>query len=61
MTHIQHAVAAVGDRGRYQYILLGFFLLMYLELGFMLLGSTFIFMNPQFECPGAHFEHDPPS
>lgn len=30
MTHIQHAIAAVGDRGRYQYILLAFFLFMFL-------------------------------
>ena len=52
MTHIQKAVEAIGDRGRYQKILLGYFLLIYIELGLMLIGSTFIFMNPSFNCPG---------
>jgi hypothetical protein len=52
MTHIQHAVNLVGDRGRYQKIMLAFFILVYLELGLMLLGSPFIFKNPEFECPG---------
>lgn len=46
MTFIQQAVVAVGDKGRYQKILLGFFTLIYIELGLMLIGSTFIFMNP---------------
>jgi hypothetical protein len=52
MTHIQHALAVTGDRSRYQYILLGFLILINIELGLMLLGSTFVFMNPQFDCPG---------
>ena len=52
MTHIQKAVQAVGDNGRYQKVLLGFFILMYMQLGLMLIGSTFTFMNPQFKCEG---------
>jgi len=28
------------------------FILIYLELGLILLGSSFIFMNPTFSCPG---------
>ena len=30
MTKIQHAVEAIGDRGKYQYILLAFFILVYI-------------------------------
>jgi hypothetical protein len=48
MTHIQKAVEAIGNRGKYQKVLLAFFILVYIELGLMLIGSTFIFMNPQF-------------
>ena len=52
MTHLQKAVKAVGDRGKYQHILFCFLMLAYIELGLMLIGSTFIFMNPSFDCPG---------
>jgi hypothetical protein len=52
MTHIQKAVEAIGNRGKYQKVLLAFFILVYMELGLMLIGSTFVFMNPQFQCPG---------
>jgi hypothetical protein len=51
MSKIQKAIGLVGDRGRYQKILLVLFVLVYLELGLMLLGSGFIFMNPTFDCP----------
>lgn len=52
MTHIQKAVEAIGNKGRYQKILFAFLIIVYMELGLMLIGSTFVFMNPQFECPG---------
>lgn len=52
MTYIEQAVVAVGNKGRYQKILMGFLILCYIELGLMLFGSTFIFMNPEFDCPG---------
>lgn len=48
MTHIQKAVEAIGNKGRYQKILFGFLILCYIELGLMLIGSTFVFMNPEF-------------
>lgn len=52
MTYIQQAVASVGDKGPYQKILMGFLILCYIELGLIMFGSTFVFMNPQFDCPG---------
>ena len=52
MTNIQKAVEAVGDKGAYQKILMGFLIFCYIEIGLMLFGSTFVFMNPQFTCPG---------
>lgn len=52
MTHIQKAVEAIGDKGTYQKILMGFLICCYIELGLMLFGSTFVFMNPIFDCPG---------
>ncbi len=53
MTHIQKALNTVGDRGRYQYILLFIFIAIYTELSLILLGSSFIYMNPIFDCPDA--------
>ena len=42
----------VGDASRYQKILIFFMTLMYIEITWMLLGSTFVFMNPVFNCNG---------
>ncbi len=50
MTHIQKAMQTVGDRGRYQLILLFIFIVIYTELSLILLGSSFIYMNPVFDC-----------
>jgi hypothetical protein len=48
MTHIQKALKSVNDRGRYQLILVAIFVVIYIELGLILLGSSFIYMNPIF-------------
>ena len=52
MTYVQQSVNLIGDKGMYQKILMGFLILCYIELGLMLFGSTFVFMNPEFTCPG---------
>lgn len=52
MTHIQKALTLVDDRGRYQKILVAIFVLIYIELGLILLGSSFVYMNPIYECQG---------
>lgn len=52
MTHIQKALTLVDDRGRYQKILVAIFVLIYIELGLILLGSSFVYMNPIYECEG---------
>jgi len=52
MTKIQHAVQTIGDRSKYQYILLAFFILVYIELSLMLLATPYILMNPIVECEG---------
>ena len=46
MTYIQQAISAIGDKGKYQYILMGYLIFCYIELGLILFGSTFVFMNP---------------
>ena len=49
---VQKALEVVGDRNRYQYIA---FTLLFVYNGFsnlMMVGPTFIFMNPLFRCPG---------
>ena len=52
MTHIQKALTLVDDRGRYQKIIVAIFVLIYIELGLILLGSSFVYMNPIYECEG---------
>ena len=52
MTHIQKALQAVDDRGKYQFLLVAILVFIYLELGLILLGSTFVYMNPLWNCPG---------
>ena len=51
MTHIQKAVNSVDDRGKYQFILVAILILIYMQLGLILLGSSFIYMNPTWDCP----------
>jgi hypothetical protein len=51
MTHIQKAVQSVNDRGKYQFVLVGILILIYMQLGLILLGSSFIYMNPTWDCP----------
>ncbi len=50
MTHIQKAVKSVDDRGKYQFMLVGVLIFIYIELGLILLGSSFIYMNPTWSC-----------
>lgn len=47
---VEKALAIVGDSSQYQKILLAFTSLLYIEITYMLLGSSFIFMNPVFRC-----------
>ena len=49
---VQKVLEAVGDRNRYQYIA---FTILFVYNGFsnlMMVGPTFIFMNPLFTCAG---------
>ena len=49
---VQKILEAVGDRNRYQYIA---FTILFVYNGFsnlMMVGPTFIFMNPLFTCNG---------
>lgn len=52
MSQIYRAIELVNNKGRYQIIMYALCLLAYFELGLMLLGSSFVFMNPTFNCPG---------
>ena len=54
MTFIQKGVELIGNKGIYQKILMGFLICCYIELGLMLFGSTFVFMNPIFDCGPAY-------
>ena len=47
---VEQALQKVGDASRYQKILIVFMTFMYIEITWMLLGSTFVFMNPVFNC-----------
>lgn len=47
---VEEALHKVGNASRYQKILIFFMTLMYIEITWMLLGSTFVFMNPIFKC-----------
>jgi len=47
---VQQALQAVGDRHNYQKLLVAFLFLIAAEVEFLLLGPTFIFMNPLFKC-----------
>lgn len=40
----------MGNRSRYQLIMLIYFTLLWVEITYMLLGSPYIFMNPVFRC-----------
>jgi len=52
MSQIQKGIALLNDQGKYQKITVVVFLLIYMELAFMLIGSSFMFMNPTFKCDG---------
>lgn len=50
---IQKGLEAIGDRHRYQYIA---FFILFIYNGFanlLMVGPTFIFMNPLFRCEGS--------
>jgi len=49
---IKRGLSAIGDRHRYQYIA---FFILFIYNGFanlLMIGPTFIFMNPLFRCQG---------
>jgi len=52
MSKLHKAIELVSQSNKYQKMMLVVFILIYLELGLILLGSSFIFMNPTFSCPG---------
>jgi len=47
---VKTALAAVGDQHTYQKILVVFLFLIAAEVNYLLMGPTFIFMNPLFDC-----------
>ena len=47
---LEQSLALVGDSCKYQKIMIGFMTLVYIQITWMLLGSTFVFMNPVFRC-----------
>jgi hypothetical protein len=47
---VKIALNAVGDQHLYQKILVVFLFFLEVEVNFMLMAPTFIFMNPLFRC-----------
>ena len=47
---VKKALAAIGDTGTYQKLLVAFLFFIATEVNYMLIGPTFIFMNPLFNC-----------
>jgi hypothetical protein len=46
----KNALAVVGDHHRFQKMLVVFLFLVVVGVNYLILGPTFIFMNPLFEC-----------
>lgn len=42
----------VGSKGRYQTVVFLLFCLNWFIAGILLLGTSFLFMNPEFQCQG---------
>jgi hypothetical protein len=49
-TPVKNALMAVGDQHLYQKLLVVFLFFLEVEVNFMLMAPTFIFMNPLFNC-----------
>lgn len=47
---VQTALNEVGSRGRYQLFVVVFLCLLWVDICYMLLGPSYIFMNPTFIC-----------
>jgi len=47
---VKNALCAIGDKHLYQIILVIFLFFIAAEVNYMLMGPTFIFMNPLFNC-----------
>jgi hypothetical protein len=47
---VKNALESIGNRGRYQKLLVVFLFFIAAEVNFLLFGPTFIFMNPLFKC-----------
>lgn len=44
------ALQKVGGHGRYQLFVMIFLCLFWIDISYMLLGPSYIFMNPTFHC-----------
>jgi hypothetical protein len=47
---IRKALEAVGNKDRYQYLMTLLFLSLNYFANFIIIGGTFVFMNPLFRC-----------
>ena len=47
---VKKALAAIGNRGRYQWMVFFIMLLLNAFVNLIMVGPTFIFMNPLFKC-----------
>lgn len=49
-------IKKVGSKGQYQTVVFFIFCLNWFTAGFLLLGTSFLFMNPTFDCEGTPSE-----
>jgi len=50
VNNIQNALECLDTKGKYQKILMIFLIVVYIQLGFILLGAPFYYMNPIYKC-----------
>lgn len=50
VNNIQNAIECLGNKGKYQKLLMIFLIIAYMQLGFILLGAPFYYMNPIYMC-----------
>ncbi len=56
MPQIEGAIERLNSEGRYQKLVIAYLFFIAAFVNFMLIGPTFIFMNPLFQCT---FQNDP--
>lgn len=49
---IKEAIELAGNEGKYQKWLIVLFSLLWIEINFFLVGPSYIYMNPSFQCRG---------